>query len=243
MKLKLRLDHQVEFGQQHALLGSSPSMGSWKKKIPMHWSESGWFVDLEIDTDEKIEFKFVIALENEALIWEDGPNRVLELPKGSAFELYSKWNDTKGGSIVVGTSQDENGSANAMQGVEQSVESREMPPNALSSTNGGISVTDEPAKSGADDLQTSSNFVQEWQGRNISFMRSNEHNREQRGKWDVSGLEGSALYLVDGDKSASNWWRKVGLLIYLDQETHSHNAFEKRKLHSSYYYFHHYENL
>jgi phosphoglucan,water dikinase len=171
----------------------------------MQWSESGWVVDLEIDNDSKTEFKFVIVLENGDLIWEDGPNRVLELSKGGTFELYSKWNDTKG-SIVKGVKEehDENGSASAVQKQEEeSIEIAEISSDATL-------VEDESI----DELPISSSFVQEWQGRNISFMRSNEHNREKKGKWDVSGLEGSALYLVDGDRTASNWWRKVGCLSF-----------------------------
>ncbi|KAA3480288.1 phosphoglucan, water dikinase, chloroplastic [Gossypium australe] len=53
-------------------------------------------------------------------------------------------------------------------------------------------------------------FVGQWQGRPASFMRSNEHhNRESERRWDTTGLEGLALKLVEGDKSARNWWRKL----------------------------------
>ena len=41
---------------------------------------------------------------------------------------------------------------------------------------------------------------QQWQGREVSFMRANEHSRERQGVWESAGLEGAALALVDGDR-------------------------------------------
>lgn len=53
-------------------------------------------------------------------------------------------------------------------------------------------------------------FVEQWQGRDVSFMRSNEHReREIERRWDVEGLDGIALELVEGDKTARNWRGKV----------------------------------
>lgn len=53
-------------------------------------------------------------------------------------------------------------------------------------------------------------FVGQWQGKPISFMRSNEHrSHETERKWDTSGLQGLPLKFVQADQSARNWWRKV----------------------------------
>ena len=53
-------------------------------------------------------------------------------------------------------------------------------------------------------------FVGQWQGKTASFMQSNEHrSHETERKWDLTGLEGLALKLVEGDQKARNWWRKV----------------------------------
>lgn len=61
----------------------------------------------------------------------------------------------------------------------------------------------------AEEAVTSS-FVEQWHGGDASFMRSNEHrDREIGRRWDTSGLDGVALALVEGDKSARNWWRKL----------------------------------
>lgn len=41
---------------------------------------------------------------------------------------------------------------------------------------------------------------QQWQGRQVSFMRANEHTRERQGVWDSEGLQGAALAIVEGDR-------------------------------------------
>lgn len=42
-----------------------------------------------------------------------------------------------------------------------------------------------------------------WQGKQASFMRSNEHSRERAGRWDASGLEGAAKSVVQGDEKGA----------------------------------------
>ncbi|CAI6010472.1 unnamed protein product [Closterium sp. NIES-65] len=46
-------------------------------------------------------------------------------------------------------------------------------------------------------------------------MRSNAHKSERRGRWDTSGLEGPAKTLVEADKGAGNWWRKLEVVEQL----------------------------
>ncbi len=42
----------------------------------------------------------------------------------------------------------------------------------------------------------------EWQGAGPRFMQSNEHSQDRGGQWNSDGLQGAALTLVEGDKSA-----------------------------------------
>ncbi|CAI5954993.1 unnamed protein product [Closterium sp. NIES-64] len=58
-------------------------------------------------------------------------------------------------------------------------------------------------------------FAQKWAGRGVEFMRSNAHKSERRGRWDTSGLEGPAKTLVEADKGAGNWWRKLEVVEQL----------------------------
>jgi phosphoglucan,water dikinase len=63
------------------------------------------------------------------------------------------------------------------------------------------------ALSSADDV-----LAPAWQGREVVFMRSNDHSRERRGTWDTSGLApGPVLDLVEGDRDAANWLAKLGV--------------------------------
>ena len=41
---------------------------------------------------------------------------------------------------------------------------------------------------------------QQWQGREVSFMKANEHAKERQGTWNSEGLQGAALAIVDGDR-------------------------------------------
>lgn len=49
-------------------------------------------------------------------------------------------------------------------------------------------------------------FVKEWQG---VFVKDR---KERFGKWDIIGLGGLILQIVEGDKSVSNWWWKLDVV-------------------------------
>ncbi|KAK3204499.1 hypothetical protein Dsin_018545 [Dipteronia sinensis] len=190
VRLRVRLDHQVEFGENVAVLGSTKELGSWKKKVPLNWTESGWVFDLEYKGGGSVEFKFLILGKDNNVIWEGGDNRALELPKSGNFGIICHWN-------VTG-------------------EPLDLLPMSLQETEGDMedicknsSAMTDAAPEALLESQTSP-FVGQWQGKNISFMRSNEHrDRETERKWDTSGLEGLALKLVEADRHARNWWRKL----------------------------------
>ncbi|XP_022979657.1 phosphoglucan, water dikinase, chloroplastic-like isoform X2 [Cucurbita maxima] len=92
--LKVRLAHQVEFGESVAILGSSEELGSWKNCVLLNWSEDGWVCDLELRGDERVEFKLVIVGKDGSVLWESGDNRVLQLPKTGKFSSVYQWNQT-----------------------------------------------------------------------------------------------------------------------------------------------------
>ncbi|OMP05625.1 Carbohydrate binding module family 20 [Corchorus olitorius] len=198
LSLNICLDHQVEFGEHVVILGSTKELGSWKKHVPMNWTEGGWVRDLELNGGESVEFKFVIVGKEKSVVWEGGNNRILKLPQGGSFRMVCHWNSTGETIELLPSSLEEH--ENRMQDAADDV----------------------PA---ADELESeSSPFVGQWQGRPASFMRSNEHgNREVERRWDTTGLEGVSLKLVEGDKSARNWWRKAiypaALILAISQNT------------------------
>lgn len=190
--LNICLDHQVQFGEHVVILGSTKELGSWKKQVPMNWSEDGWICDLELKGGESVEFKFVVVSKDKSVAWEGGNNRVLKLPQGGNFGMICHWNSTEETLELLPLSSEEYDDSVDDAGHSEST-----------STTDALEVEASP-------------FVGQWQGRPASFMRSNEHhNRELETRWDTTGLEGLALKLVEGDKSARNWWRKVHIVILL----------------------------
>ncbi|KAL0369214.1 UNVERIFIED_CONTAM: Phosphoglucan, water dikinase, chloroplastic [Sesamum calycinum] len=189
VKLKVRLDHQVEFGEHVAILGSAMELGSWKNKVMMDWTENGWVCDLEFKSNEEpIEYKFVIVSKDKGkLVWESGDNRILKFPGNGSFNVVCRWNKTSE-QVEVLPWEGKDG-----EGVE-----------AEQSKNGNV-VT-----AAIEEAVTSSTFVEQWQGKDVAFVRSKDHfDAEKNRNWDTSGLEGIALKLVEGDRSARNWWRKL----------------------------------
>lgn len=71
--------------------------------------------------------------------------------------------------------------------------------------------------SGSMEEQGPSAASSNWSGKQIRFMRSNEHSREREGVWDSTGLEGAELAIVQGDEKAASWLQKLqflrGLLV------------------------------
>ncbi|XP_060181699.1 phosphoglucan, water dikinase, chloroplastic [Lycium barbarum] len=188
VQLRFRLDHQVKFGEHIAVLGSAKELGSWKKNIMMDWTENGWIGELELRSGEKLEYKFVIVGKDKNMLWENGSNRILKLPEGGSFELVCKWNST-----------DEPVNLLSLDSFKVEKEGKEASDN-------GATINSQAA---VGDVVTSP-FVEQWQGRSASFVRSkDELDSEKKRKWDTSGLTGISLKLVEGDKNARNWWRKL----------------------------------
>lgn len=190
VRLNVRLDHQVKFGESISILGSVKELGLWKKAVKMNWTESGWVCDLKLKGEESVEYKFVIVGKDKSMVWESGDNRILKLPVGGSFGIICHWNETGEAVDLLPLSVQEN---------EEDTEDV--------GENGSM-ITDSAAETLLE-VKTSP-FVGQWQGKAASFMRSNEHrNRESDRKWDNSNLQGLALKLVEDDQNARNWWRKV----------------------------------
>ncbi|OWM70950.1 hypothetical protein CDL15_Pgr013131 [Punica granatum] len=188
VQLSIRLDHQVEFGENVAILGSTKELGSWKKNVRMNWTENGWVCDLELKGGETAEYKFIIIRKDKSLAWELGDNRVVKLPKRGHYAMVCNWDQTREAVELI------------------PLDLKEDEDLVLDEGENGASAPENGA--GLAEVETSP-FVEQWQGKAASFMRSNEHgNKGSHIKWDTSGLEGLALKLVEGDRSGRNWWRK-----------------------------------
>lgn len=196
--LKLKMDIQVQFGESLAVSGSSKWLGGWHEQKDMAWSESGWTLDVKAKPGDEAEFKFLIKGTHGGSnsTWEEGPNRKLKIPDShetGAYELVAAWSQIPEKEPLTSLS---GGSINDND-FDKEDDSH--------ATNGAATGRDQ--HSGGDEEESS--FLRGWQGREAKFMRSNEHSHERRGKWSTEGLQGAALRLVEGDKSAGNWWRKL----------------------------------
>nr|POF10157.1 phosphoglucan, water dikinase, chloroplastic [Quercus suber] len=177
VRLNVRLDHQVKFGEHVVILGSAKELGSWKKNVVLNWTENGWVCELELQGGESVEFKFVIVGKGKSVVWESGDNRVLKLPKGGSFGMVCKWNATGEAVELLPLSFGEN--------EEQEEEDFGDNGSAITTAASPLEVKASP-------------FVGQWQGKSVSFMQSNEHrNLESDRRWDTSGLQGLALKLVE----------------------------------------------
>ncbi|XP_013678161.1 phosphoglucan, water dikinase, chloroplastic [Brassica napus] len=182
VKLNVRLNHQVKFGEHVAIFGSAEEIGSWKEKSPLNWTETGWVCELHLNGDHALEFKFVIVKTDGSLSWESGDNRVLNLPKAGAFSVVCHWDATREALDVV--SQEEVGEG------ERVVGSSENGAQLRKSALGG-------EWKGKEASFMSSNEHGE---------------REVGRSWDTSGLEGPGLKMVEGDRNSRNWWRKLEMV-------------------------------
>ncbi|XP_073021561.1 phosphoglucan, water dikinase, chloroplastic-like [Primulina eburnea] len=190
VKLKVRLDHQVEFGEHVAILGSAKELGFWTKMVMMDWTENGWVCDLELKINEEpLEYKFVIAGKDKDLIWETGNNRTLKLPERGSFSINCKWDSTNEQVEVLPLEEEYEGV------LEEENENGNVIRDAL------------------EEVVTPSSFVEQWQGKDVSFVRSKDHfDAERKRNWDISGLQGVPLKLLEGDQHARNWWRKLEVI-------------------------------
>ena len=159
----------------------------------------------QIQASEAVaEYKVVIVRKDGQLDWEDGPNRKLVFPQDSLHgghfrseivwsktETKTEWVDGEGRAVAFKEGSD-NGSV-----AEDGSKGAESDKEASAGYESG---------SGS---EVESEFGRQWQGKAVSFMRSNEHSRERRGGWDLTGLVGAARAVVEGDSKSGNWLRKV----------------------------------
>lgn len=204
MRLHVCLDHQVMFGEHVGIIGSAKELGSWKSPVEMDWTPNGWVCQLDLPGETLLEFKFVVFLNRgKDKIWEDGDNRVVNLPKNGSFDMACHWNKTKEPLNLLGTSEIK------LSGDTE----KEKDEDAKLSRNIALEEMGNISNAGDGDLTPkleSSTLGGLWQGSDTVFMRSNEHrNNESDRKWDMTGLDAVSLKLVEGDKASRNWWRKV----------------------------------
>jgi hypothetical protein len=179
----------VRFGQTLRVVGSLPELGAWDpaKAPELTWGDGDvWTGAVALPPGAEASYKFVVyrADGSAEAEWEDGDDRRVT---GSAD-----------GPIAV-TVEFGRGDSGRRRDKEKDKERNRRSDKGGDSggNNGGASVapSDELvlAMAGADGR---------WQGKEVTFMRSNDHSGARRGAWKPEGLNGAAKALVDGDMCA-----------------------------------------
>ncbi|KAL4852989.1 Phosphoglucan [Chlorella vulgaris] len=186
--VRFTVQQEVNYGETVRLVGSHSSLGNWKvrKGAAMKWEEGHvWSAEVSLPPGTTVEFKCVRARgEGDDADWEDGDNRSLAVPSAAAA-VELEW----GGSMSV------DGKPSAAKPRQQQSQDWSSSSDDEGYTRVGGSMDDSSRR--------------EWKGRELRFMRSNEHSRDRQGVWDTSGLEGGVLHLVEGDRDAANWLAKM----------------------------------
>ena len=93
VRLKVRAP-QLRIGERLAVVGADPALGNWEvdKALPMTEHEyHEWAVSIDADAlqSSRMEFKFLVENEekNVPRMWEDSPNRTIDLPTLQAGEV------------------------------------------------------------------------------------------------------------------------------------------------------------
>ncbi|KAJ8747208.1 hypothetical protein K2173_008438 [Erythroxylum novogranatense] len=80
-RVKFLLQKECSFGEQFLIVGDDPMLGLWDptKAIPMNWSDGHyWTIELDVPTAKVVQFKFVLRGITGSIIWQPGPDRVLQ---------------------------------------------------------------------------------------------------------------------------------------------------------------------
>lgn len=214
-ELTFKVRRRVNFGECVKLVGDSKPFGKWspgRSLVEMVWTD-GDVWEAVVDAGElvassgagRLEFKCVVVKDGaDEFEWEGGDNHVVDLSSslgGTAVVTWGKRIELFGADGADGARSAlfeglENGNGEGRAGGAQMSRSFDM----------GSSF------SSMDDAQNAPLLpLDQWSGDEVVFMQSNEHPRDRQGTWDTDGLSGTSLRLVQGDRDASNWLKKLEL--------------------------------
>ena len=172
------IKRKVAFGEHLRVVGSSPELGAWNPAAApeLHWNDGDvWTGSVELASDAA--FKFVVYGGDGEPLWEEGDDR--KLAAGQSVGITAEW---RGNTKRSGKSRD-HGHGDGGDGGGGAGRRSVAPADELVL-----------ALAGAEGR---------WQGKEVTFMRANEHSGSRRGGWKPEGLSGAAQRLVEGDMCVS----------------------------------------
>ncbi|KAH0638316.1 hypothetical protein KY290_035607 [Solanum tuberosum] len=81
VRVKFQLNKECSFGQHFYLVGDDPMLGLWdpSNAVPLEWSEGHvWNVELDIPSGKTISYKFIMTVDDETILWQQGPDRIIQ---------------------------------------------------------------------------------------------------------------------------------------------------------------------
>jgi hypothetical protein len=168
---------RVAFGQHLRVVGSAPELGAWDpaQAPALSWNDGHvWTGSVELAGDAA--FKFVVYGGDGEPLWEEGDDR--RLAGGEAIGITAEWQSNQHSS--------------------RRDRERERDRHDGGGSDGGSSGPSPVAA--ADELVLAMAGAEgRWQGKEVTFMKANEHSGSRRGGWKPEGLTGAAQRLVEGD--------------------------------------------
>lgn len=81
VRVKFKLLKECAFGQKFLIVGDDSMFGSWdpSEGVPLNWSDGHvWTAELEFPTDKTVKYKVILQENAGTILWQPGPDRVLE---------------------------------------------------------------------------------------------------------------------------------------------------------------------
>ncbi|KAK1398259.1 Carbohydrate-binding-like fold [Heracleum sosnowskyi] len=82
VRVRFQLQRECSFGQQFHIVGDDPVLGQWDPSgaVPFNWSDGHVWTTTELDVpiQKCIKFKIIIKEGPENIIWQPGPDRILQ---------------------------------------------------------------------------------------------------------------------------------------------------------------------
>ncbi|KAL1543552.1 hypothetical protein AAHA92_20514 [Salvia divinorum] len=95
VRVRFKLHKQCAFGQQFLVVGDDPNLGLWdpSEGVPLNWSEGHvWTAEVDVPCSKVISYKFVLVEMAGAVMWQPGPDRVLETwDTGKTISVSEDW--------------------------------------------------------------------------------------------------------------------------------------------------------
>lgn len=94
MKTTFRINYHTRWGENLRLTGSKAFLGQWDPLsacLMCYLGQGEWEITLDINDKESFEYKYIVINEHGGVLWEEGPNRQLNLTRHKEMIIRNFW--------------------------------------------------------------------------------------------------------------------------------------------------------